>query len=81
MVTIQELLKDMVARDASDLHLTAGTPPQLRIDGSIQPTDHPALNPQEAETLVYSLLTEQQRKRYEAEKELDFSFTIPNVSR
>jgi len=80
-MTIQELLKEMVARDASDLHLTAGSPPQFRVDGSMQAADGPALSPQEAETLVYSLLTEEQRKRYESEKELDFSFSIPQLSR
>jgi len=66
---------------ASDLHISAGVPPQVRVDGSIGAMGHPPLTPQMTQQLAYSVLTEEQRKRFETTKELDLSFGVPGLSR
>src|SRR5438132_1690990 len=71
----------MVAKKASDLHLTAGVPPEFRIDGSITPSDHETLSPEMTAQLSYSMLSDDQRKRFETTRELDFSFGIKGLSR
>lgn len=71
----------MTRKKASDLHITAGVPPQLRVDGRIMPTSHPVLSPEETTRLAYSILTEDQKKRFESTKELDLSFGIQGLSR
>ncbi|MCX5801099.1 MAG: type IV pilus twitching motility protein PilT [Candidatus Eisenbacteria bacterium] len=81
MVTLRELLEEMTRKKASDLHITAGTQPQLRVDGSVMPTAHPVLTPDDTARLAYSILTEDQKKRFESSKELDLSFGIQGVSR
>jgi twitching motility protein PilT len=80
-VSIQELLKITVDRDASDLHITTHIPPRMRIHGRLIPIDHPPLTPSETKTLVYSLLTDRQKKHFEENLELDFSFGIKNLGR
>ena len=72
----------MIERDASDLHVTAGDRPKLRVDGDIvnSTVDH-VLTPRDTLQLAYSVLTENQKKRFEMEDELDFSFGIANLSR
>ncbi len=81
-VNLRALLEEMIERDASDLHLTAGERPKVRIDGDITNSqfDH-ALSPKETLQLAYSVLTENQKKRFETEDELDFSFGIQNLAR
>ena len=81
MVSLRQLLDEMTKMRASDLHISAGVPPQVRIDGSIQPLAHPPLTPQMTQQLAYSVLTEEQRKRFETTKELDLSFGVPGLSR
>jgi twitching motility protein PilT len=81
MATLYELLKLMIDKGASDLHLTTGTPPRLRIDGRLVPIDHPALGAQDTKTLCYSVLTDTQKLRFEQQNELDFSFGIKGLSR
>ena len=81
MVTLRQLLEDMVGKRASDLHLTAGVPPEYRIDGSIQPTEHEVLTPETTAQLAYSVMSDEQRKKFETTKELDFSFGIKGLSR
>ena len=79
---LRQLLEEMIERDASDLHITAGDRPKLRIDGDI--TDSNAddvLSPKDTLQLAYSILTENQKKRFEIEDELDFSFGIQNLAR
>ncbi len=72
----------MIERDASDLHITAGERPKLRIDGDIQNSNVDyVLTPKDTLTLAYSILTENQKKRFETEDELDFSFGIQNLAR
>jgi len=80
-LTLRQLLEDMVQRRASDLHLTAGVPPELRIDGSITPTEYEVLSPDKCLALAYSVMSDEQRKRFETTKELDFSFGVKNLSR
>ncbi len=81
MVGMRELLEEMVNREASDLHITAGLTPQLRIDGLIVGTDFAVLNGDDTRRLAYSILNEEQKKRFENERELDFSFGVQGVSR
>jgi twitching motility protein PilT len=81
MLTLHQLLEDMIEKNASDLHITAGVPPQMRVDGEIVPTGHEPLTPDQCETLIYSVLRDDQRKRFEMNKELDLSFGVQNLSR
>jgi twitching motility protein PilT len=81
-VSIRALLEEMIQKGASDLHLTVGERPKLRIDGELIDASTPrALQPRDTLTLAYSILTEQQKKRFETDDELDFSFGIQNLSR
>jgi len=78
---IHQLLEVMVEKGASDLHLTAGSPPQIRIHGSLYPVKVPALRPKDVQRLGYSILTETQMKRFEENNEIDLSFQWKGVSR
>src|SRR6266581_3963828 len=81
-LNLRTLLEEMVSRNASDLHIVAGERPKLRVDGDI--TNASAdfmLTPKDTLQLAYSVLTEQQKKRFELEDELDFSFGIQNLAR
>ena len=81
-VNLRALLEEMIEKDASDLHITAGERPKLRIDGDIVNASAPdILNPKDTLSLAYSVLTENQKKRFETEDELDFSFGIQNLAR
>lgn len=81
MVNIHQLLKTMVEQGASDLHITTASPPQLRIDGHMVPMKLPPLQPAETKQLCYSILTEQQKKKFEEENELDLSFGVKGLAR
>ena len=79
---LRSLLEEMIQREASDLHITTGERPKLRVDGDI--TDSSVaeiLSPKDTLHLAYSVLTENQKKRFENENELDFSFGIQNLAR
>lgn len=78
---LQQLLRAMVEKGASDMHITAGSPPVLRIDGSIVPLKLPPLTKNDTKQLCYEMLTEEQRAKFEATNELDLSFPLRNVSR
>src|SRR5512147_2587832 len=81
-VNLRSLLEEMIERDASDLHITAGDKPKLRIDGDITDANvDVVLSPKDTMQLAYSILTENQKKRFETEDELDFSFGIQNLAR
>ncbi|MGH9380072.1 MAG: type IV pilus twitching motility protein PilT [Thermoanaerobaculia bacterium] len=80
-LTLNALLEEMVAREASDLHLTAGAPPQVRVDGRLLPLDHPPQTPEQIRRLTDSVLSEQQKRRLEEELELDCSFGIDGLAR
>jgi twitching motility protein PilT len=81
-LNLRALLEEVMTRDASDLHLTAGERPKLRVDGEIvdASVDH-VMSPKDTLSLAYSVLTEAQKKRFEQEDELDFSFGIQNMAR
>jgi len=81
MPTMQELVREAVKKGASDLHLSAGGPPRLRVDGDLVPTDHPSLDAAGVSELVNAIATEEQRRHFESEHELDFSWTVPDVGR
>jgi twitching motility protein PilT len=76
------VLTKMVEVRASDVHLTAGFPPAVRVRGRIVPMDdYPPLSPQETREIVYSILNDSQRKRFENQQQLDFAYAIPGVAR
>jgi twitching motility protein PilT len=81
MINLRDLLQEMINKKASDLHITAGVPPQLRVDGDIMGIDSDPLTPEDTLQITYSVLNEEQQKRFEAEKELDFSFGVKGLSR
>ncbi len=81
MINMRELLEDMVSRGASDLHVTAGLAPQFRVDGAVQASNFPVLTPEATRQLAYSILNDEQKKRFENDKELDFSFGVQGISR
>ena len=80
-ISFHQLLKVVVENNASDLHITAGAPPMLRIDGKLVPIKHPPLNPPETKDLCYSVLTDMQKHKFEENWELDFSFGMENLGR
>ncbi len=80
-VDIKELLRYAVDKEASDLHLTEGVPPVLRINGTLQHTAYPVLTRDESKKAIYSILNDEQKVRFETELELDMSLYIPNLSR
>jgi twitching motility protein PilT len=81
MVTMSELFMMMHEKASSDLHLTAGAPPMLRINGELLPTPFEKLTPEMCQTLIFSLMTDAQRQRFEATNELDFAFGIKGMGR
>ena len=76
-----EILLEVVETGASDLHLTAGSPPMVRERGKLRPLDYPPLAPQDTREIVYSILNNEQRKRLETDWQIDLSYSIPNKSR
>jgi len=79
---LRSLLEEMIQRDASDLHITAAERPKLRVDGDMSDSSvADVLTPKDTLQLSYSVLTENQKKRFETEDELDFSFGIQNLAR
>lgn len=81
MLQLEDLCRQIIEHNASDLHLVVGVPPQLRIDGELYPMDMANLSPEITKDLSYSILTERQIKEFEKERELDMSFGIKGLSR
>lgn len=81
MATAHELLTLMIERRASDLHLTAGSPPLFRVDGRLIAFSPEKIAPDQVLKLAYSIMSEQQKKTFEQKKEVDFSFGVQNLSR
>jgi len=79
-VTLPELLKTLVEMNGSDLHITTDTPPQVRVHGHLQRLPLPDLAPAESKQLVYSMLTDSQKKQFEKTSELDFAFGIRAIA-
>jgi twitching motility protein PilT len=79
---MRQLLELMVARSASDLHIAAGSPPRLRVDGALNPmVDVEVLTPPDTMRLAHGLLSDAQRREFEEHQELDFAFGIPELGR
>ncbi|MBU2503376.1 type IV pilus twitching motility protein PilT [bacterium] len=81
MANLHQLLKAMIDKGASDLHITTGSPPQLRIDGNLVPLRVPPMTPVDTKQLCYSILTDAQKVRFEEDLELDLSFGVKNLAR
>jgi twitching motility protein PilT len=81
-LNLRLLLQEMIQRGASDLHVTVGNPPKIRIDGDLTDSNiRRVLAPKDTLSLAYSILTDSQKKRFETDDELDFSFGVQNLSR
>lgn len=78
---ITELLAFSVQNDASDLHLSTGSPPLIRVDGDVRKLNIPAFDAKDVNALVYDIMNDRQRKEYEENLEVDFSFEVPNLAR
>ena len=80
-VDVAQLLAFAVKNNASDLHLSAGVPPMIRVDGDMKRINMPALSHKEVHGMVYDIMNDKQRKAYEEFFETDFSFEIPKLAR
>ena len=78
---ITELLAFSVKHKASDLHLSAGVPPMIRVDGEVRKLNVPPLDHKEVHGLIYDIMNDKQRKDYEKDLESDFSFEVPDLAR
>ncbi|KMQ49717.1 Twitching motility protein PilT [Chitinispirillum alkaliphilum] len=81
MITMNEMLKKMLDMNASDIHLTTNSTPLYRIDGRLKPMSTEKLTPDDVLRLAYSIMNETQRKQFEQQKEVDFSFGVQNLAR
>src|SRR5690349_5197971 len=80
-INLHQLLRAVVEKGASDLHITTGTPPQLRIDGQLLPLKTPPLTPIDTKNLCYSVLSEEQKVTFERKNEIDLSFGVKGLAR
>jgi twitching motility protein PilT len=80
-VHIDELLKACVDWKASDLHITVGLPPMVRVDGAVTPLPYDVVEPRDAQRLIFDILTEERIEKFERTKELDFSYGVTNIGR
>ncbi len=81
MIIMDDLFSLMKAKNASDIHLTVGVPPVLRIQGRLYATQFETLTKESAQTLIYSIMTDEQRQQFEEKLELDFSFGLKSLGR
>ena len=81
MVSLLEILKLAYNKQASDVHITTGSPPVLRIDGQLFKLDAKPLTSEQTKKMCYSLISDEQKSKFEGEKNLDFSFFVKNLSR
>lgn len=81
MLNINDLLMQALEKDASDLHITEGSPPVVRVHGDLIPLDYPKLTPNDTKELVYSILTQEQREQLEKNWEYDLSYSLAGHSR
>src|SRR6266571_9236443 len=80
-MVFSDLLKLMVQKNASDLYITAGVAPSIRVDGKIVPVTKQALTPEQSRQFVYGIMNEQQRRDFEAHNECNFSIAHQEVGR
>lgn len=78
---IEEVLAKVLELNGSDLHISSGLPPVIRVDGHLQRTDTPPLSPDDVEALLFPMLSNEQRRKLEQEWELDFSYGVQNLGR
>ena len=77
---LAELMRQMLDLDASDLHITAGISPQVRVDGKLQGMDYAPLDVHATQSLLYSVMTDEQKSKFEESLECDFSFGMQGLS-
>ena len=80
-ITMHQLLKTLVDQGGTDLHITTNSPPQIRIDGKMIPLQVPPFNPAETKSIIYSVLNDNQKYRFEENLELDLSFGVKGLAR
>ena len=80
-VSLHQLLKTMTAMGGSDLHLTTKSPPRVRVDGNLRPLGLPPMTAAESKRLIYSVLTDSQKHRFEERHQIDFSFGLRGLAR
>jgi twitching motility protein PilT len=81
MATLYDLLKSMIETGASDLHVSTGSPPRIRVNGKLNPLNDQPLTPAETKSLCYSILTDSQKHKFEEQNELDLSFGVKGLAR
>ena len=81
MKTVDELLNEMVSRTASDLHIKAGSPPVIRVDGELHLLDEPVLSPEDTKDAAASIMTDKQIRRFSEHNEIDFAYSAPDIGR
>ncbi len=81
MIDLNQLLLEMIDKGASDLHITVGAPPVIRLHGRLEPLDYPKLMPQDTKEMIYGILTQEQREQVERNWEYDFSHSLPGKGR
>jgi len=81
MLTMEELFRIMKSKDASDLHITVGAPPILRVNGKLYATPFDPLVAEDTQNLIYSVMTEEQKQKFEEDNEIDFGFGIKGIGR
>ena len=81
MSTLPEMLQKTIQAGASDLHVTTGTPPQIRVDGQLRPLEEQVLSAADTKRLAYSVMTDGQKHQFEEKWEIDFSFGIKDLCR
>ena len=81
MLTLAEMLEEVIHSGGSDLHLTIGTPPQIRVDGKLRPLGSTPLTAADTESLAYGVMTDAQKQAFEEKRELDFAFCVRELSR
>ncbi len=81
MITIEEILTVAAQNDASDVHITVGVPPKMRIRGALVNMDYPVLMPQDTEPIIMSIMDRRRKEIYDENGEVDFSISVPQVGR
>lgn len=80
-IHIDDLLRTVVEKNSSDLHVAVGIPPIIRVDGQLQPVPYMKVTPQDSQRLIYDILTDEQIQRFETNFELDFSYALARLAR
>ncbi len=81
MIVLDELLRRAVEQSASDIHITVGAPPTLRIDGALVPADGDALSPSDTQAIAYSVMNDKDKEQLEKLGEVDMAYSVPNLGR